>query len=333
MDSPFGKRIQLAFWILLLTFNIYLGSFALGLQDALFRAVLNVACHLINFYGFYSLIIPRYYEKKNHTLAVAGALVLVATLTPIRMYIENQFTLTGQLAQRLGETGRLAFVLFTEIAIGGFASLMRLAVNNEINKRRLIELSRSHAESELRFLKAQMNPHFLFNTINNIYSLSLVKSDRTPEALMKLSELLRYMLYETNEQVPLAKEVTILHDYAHLFQLRYENPLHLTISTEVRTDASVEPLVLVPILENALKHSGLGINDRAFVIFSLEEVNRTLVVQCTNSRTDVRVKDEPGGIGLSNITKRLELVYPGRHQLIVNENASQFEMRLTIQLT
>jgi len=330
MDSPFGKSLQAAFWLLLFTSNIYLGSLAMGWEDAALRAGFNTTCHLINFYAFYSWLVPNFYERKRYLLFASLALLILILLTPARTYIETNFRLTGELAQRLGTRGRTAFIIFTEISVAAFASLMRLAVHNEHNKSRLSELMRLQAETELRFLKAQMNPHFLFNTINNIYALTLTKSDKAPESLMKLSGLLRYLLYESHSVVPLAKEVEMLRDYAHLFRLRYEHEINLKILAEVEDGRVIEPLILLPILENAIKHSGLGVHSTSFIQLDILCDRSGLSVHCTNS-INTPASGAPGGSGLSNITKRLQLAYPDRHTLTIGQTSKQFTLRLIIR--
>ena len=331
MRSSFGKWIQAAFWVTLLVSNIYFGALLLGWPEGLYRGILTVLCHLINFYAFYSLLVPVYYEKKKYTIALAGGVALLVALTPLRIMIENRFMLEGRLLSTLGDLPRLGFVAFTEIAIASFASLMRLAVSNERTKQRLEQLSKLHVESELKFLKAQINPHFLFNTVNNIYSLTLTKSDKAPEALMKLSGLLRYLLYESNEKVPLEKEIDALRNYAELFQLKYEHPVNLNIEIDIEKGATIEPQVLVPILENALKHSGLGIQENSNASMSVEYRGGILNVNCVNSKMTSSHHDGPGGIGLANIKKRLDMAYGEACSLTTEDSGDLFQLNLTIR--
>jgi sensor histidine kinase YesM len=327
--SAFGKNIQLAFWITLLSGNIYLGYFVLGWHNTLYRSLFIVTLHLINFYGFYSWLIPVYYQKKKYVHAFIGGLLLLALLTPFRIIIENNFLISGRL-MNLEKFGRLSFVLFTEVAIAAFASLMRLARDNEVDKQQILALERMHLESELRFLKAQMNPHFLFNTINNIYSLTLMKSDKAPEALLRLSGLLRYLLYESQEKVPLGKEVNALHEYLVLFQLKYEQQLNVTLNVTANEERMVEPLVLIPVLENALKHSGVGLAEDAYALLTIYEEGNYLIIESNNSKTTLRVKHEQGGIGLVNIQKRLNMAYPGTHVLKIKDSGKHFSLRIKI---
>jgi len=330
----FGQRVQLAFWLVLLTFNLYIGTFVLGLEGAIFRNLLNFGCHLVNFYAFYSWITPKYYEKKQYLKTFSAVLLIVLVLTPIRFLIEYKFKIGGAAgSENFYSLSRLGFVLFTELTIAGFASLIRLAVDNELGKQRVSELEKLNLQSEIRFLKAQMNPHFLFNTINNIYSLTLLKSDKAPESLLRLSRLLRYLLYESQEKVPLSKELDAIQAYSDLFQLKYENPVNLSINiSELKKDYKIEPLILVPILENALKHSGLGFLEQAYVQFGVTEENDWLIVTCSNSRGSKPLDDQPGGIGLDNIKKRMQLAYQEDYNLDIIESPTQFVLTLKFKI-
>jgi sensor histidine kinase YesM len=333
MKSTFAKRIQIAFWIMLFSFNLYLSFVVLGWTDGFLRSIINVTCHLINFYGFYQFIVPRFYQKKKYFHTVISSLVILAFLAPFRLIIETDFALTDNFALRFGFAGSYGFVLFTEISVAAFASLLRLAEYNEINKQRLDMLSRMQVESELRFLKSQMNPHFLFNTINNIYSLILVKSDKAPKAVLKLSGLLRYLLYESNEKVSLQKEVQALYNYSELFQLRYENVLKIEIENTVNKEIFIEPHVLIPILENALKHSGLGVVPVSYANMKIAEDNDCLLITSTNSKNSSNRNEEAGGIGLINITKRLQLAYENKHDIKVSETTHEYNVTLKLHLS
>lgn len=332
--SLFGLLVQMAFWTVLLGFVFSLSSTMLPWPESLYRSALIVSCHLINFYFFYSYLIPRYYEKGKLAYSIIGLLLFLALLTPLRVAAENLFqTNSSHWRFVVGAKARLGLLIFSEITIAGFASLLRLAVGSTQMKIRVTELEKSQLETELRFLKGQMSPHFLFNSINNIYSLVLVKSNQAPEALMKLSALLRYLLYECDQKVSIAKEVHALRTYADLFQLKFKDPLPIQWNVEISDDSRlIEPLFLVPIFENAVKHSGLGIDSRAEVIFSIRSTDKALIVETNNTVARNPMADESGGIGLNNIQKRLEKIFPGDHQLTINPSPDRFSLYLEMPL-
>lgn len=330
----FAVVTQIVFWLVALMLVLYVSWTNLKAEDALPRAALIFICHLVTFYACYSLLIPRFYEKGQPWLAVIGAIILIIVLTPIRSSIELHFTpITDALHSRFAARRKVrGAVVFSEVFTIAIASLMRLAVSNEEKKTKVIALENLHLQSELRFLKAQMNPHFLFNTINNIYSLTLLKSNRASEALMKLSGLLRYLLYENAGKVTLEREAEALGAYTELFQLRYEQRLSIEIINEVSKPVEIESQLLIPLLENALKHSAIGIQSNASVYMNIAmPQNNKLVVQLHNTKANPPVQQEAGGIGLANIQKRLQLVYPGKHELIIKDDQNTFSITLCIQ--
>jgi hypothetical protein len=329
----FATASQGAFWVTLYSFVWYITAQTMGVEAAFERTTLVFFCHLVNFYACYAFLVPRYFERKRYAKAFGGLALLLLALTPLRMLIERKFLATHSMpmGQYLTIRNARGLVLFSEISIAAFGSLLRLAVSNNRNKQRLAEAERMHLQSELQFLKAQMTPHFLFNTINNIYSLAMAKSDNAPHALMKLSGLLRYLLYECHGQVLLQKEMDALRDYAALFQLRYEQPLNLDITcTHVHPENRMEPMLLIPLLENALKHSGLGIAEGAFARVQVSGDHGILHIRVCNSKSPLRLALDPGGIGLANIRKRLETVYPGCHTLHLDDGARAFTVDLQI---
>jgi len=331
----FGVVVQIAFWALLFGFIISLSSLVLRWPDVLYRAVLTLCCHLINFYFFYSFLMPRYFEKGKYISSLAGCLLLLTLITPLRMHLESLFVIDiSAFSLRIGANARAGFIIFSEVTIAAFASLLKLAVSSDKMKNRLKDMEKNQLETELRFLKAQMSPHFLFNSINNIYSLVLLKSDQAPNALMKLSILLRYLLYECDHKVSIAKEVEALKTFNDLFQLKFETPLKLNWDIRLmNSNRHIEPLFLVPLLENAMKHSGLGTDPDAEVHIAIISNEKTLKVKTGNSISTVApLPDERGGIGLANIKKRLERIFPGAYRLEINQSANWFSLTLEMPL-
>lgn len=332
--SLYGYRLQAAFWLVLLLFTGYLSSLALGWPQGAYRTLLVLACHLVNFYVCYSFLVPRFYEQRRYVSAFAGLVLLLLLLTPLRDAVEQTYVMVAPLHQQFGPVGRIGFVLFTELIIAAVASLLRLAVSHEQNKQHLAALEKLQLEAELRFLKAQMNPHFLFNTINNIYALALQRSEKTADALLRLSGLLRYLLYESNGPVTLAREAAALQAYADLFRLRYEQPVDLKLDIPEHLHAvPVEPLLLIPLLENILKHAGLGVDPRAFGRFTVAQHYNRLVVSTHNSHAAARVVSEASGIGLPNIRRRLDVLYGEQATLVTDDRPDGFSLTLTLPLT
>jgi len=334
--SGYSGAIQAVSWVVVFFFMLYVAAFRLGWPYALLRVPPVMACHLVNFYVCYSWLVPRYYERKRYAPAFAGFLLLLLLLTPIRMAIETRLAaLPGSpsmpLLRAAGSRGLRGFVLVSELLVALFASLLRLAARQRAQKKQLAEAERLQLETELRFLKAQTSPHFLFNTINNIYALTLAKSDKAPAALMKLSALLRYLLYECHEKVSLQKEMEALHSYAELFRLRYQWPVSLSISNEARDQhLLLEPLLLLPLLENAVKHSALGTDAGAYVVMDVRQDDQYIMATVVNSKARRPAEPGSGGIGLANIRKRLQILHPGAHALSIHETDAYFSVQIKI---
>ncbi|MBL7776136.1 MAG: histidine kinase [Saprospiraceae bacterium] len=189
-------------------------------------------------------------------------------------------------------------------------------------------------EAELNFLKSQTNPHFLFNTLNNIYSLSRDKSDLAPESILRLSKILRYMLYETGSaHIAIEQEIKIISDYIALEQLRYDDSLRINFNYDIEDmKQALPPLLLIPLVENAFKHGASETRGRPFVDIHLAVRRRRLSLRITNS-VETGSEDQPvrENIGLSNLRRQLELLYSD-FELTLQQEESTFTVQLTINL-
>lgn len=190
------------------------------------------------------------------------------------------------------------------------------------------QLQLVNKQTELSFLRSQINPHFLFNSLNNIYSLVYHHSDQSLNAIAKLSDLLRYMLYDLNEKVPLQKELDYIEKYMELQQMRFDHPLPVKLElTGNPGKANVAPLLLIPFVENAFKHGDTkNGNEIVMKVHADEAVIRFGISNVVGNHQ----KDTSGGIGLENVQRRLELLYPGRHTLQVQQTKDIFEVELEI---
>jgi len=197
------------------------------------------------------------------------------------------------------------------------------------------ELEKEKLTSELSFLKSQVNPHFLLNTLNNIYALSYKKSDKAPDAIIKLSQLMRYMLYETNDkEVPLEKELNYIKNYIELQRMRISDTVKIDLNIQGDYDGIfIDPMLLVPFIENAFTH-GISYNENSeiTIVLTIENKQLQLVVENNFFNESSQQKDGSSGIGLVNVQKRLELIYPHKHELKIMKTGNKFKIRLTIQL-
>lgn len=191
-------------------------------------------------------------------------------------------------------------------------------------------------ESELQFLRGQINPHFLFNNLNNLYSYALEGSPKTPEIILELSGLLRYMLYECKEKfVPLEKEVEQLQNFIKLNKLQIEDRGIVNFNTKnIARGYKIAPLILMVFIENAFKHSQSGQTENIKIDIELSMKDDLLHFNCSNNHQPAAKMDSlDSGIGLKNVEKRLNLLYPNRHELKINQNEESYEVNLMLELS
>lgn len=202
-------------------------------------------------------------------------------------------------------------------------------------KQREQTLAKDKLEAELVFLKNQVQPHFLFNTLNSLYSLILKKSDRSLEVLLKLSELLRYMLYETNiPQVELQKEIDCVKSYIELEKIRYGNRVDISLNTWGETSGyTIAPMLIIPFLENSFKHSTRGFNGQAWITIEISCNNDMMTLKVENSIPEVKTQSPAAsGIGLNNVQRRLNLLYNDNYDLKINSSDDAYLVVLKLKI-
>ncbi len=226
--------------------------------------------------------------------------------------------------------------LFRDYAVIGFAVSLKVIRDWYKKDRLAAALQVEKRDAEMQFLRAQIHPHFLFNTLNNLYGLALQKSPHTPDGILRLSGLLDFILYECNaEYIPLEKEIKLIRDYIELERLRFGARLHLKFVHENPPDSTrIAPLLLLPFVENAFKHGASATNEPVAIQISLRLNERRLFFQVENSKPGKQTVRENGskGIGLRNVEKRLELIYSGRYHLEKINGDDLFLIALTIEL-
>lgn len=300
---------------------------------------------LMNFLVFYvvSLFIAKRFLVTKQYLKLLMAILaveIVAYFVKLGVgFLVYDYSLKGyEINGAFSKASYIAYFVDCFV-VSGFAIILGLGHRGAIDwiktERMRRELEREKQLAELSFLKMQMNPHFLFNSLNNLYSLSVLeKSEKTGEGILKLSNLMRYMLYEkedSNNQVELLKEVEQLNGLIDLQQLRHDGKAQIKFEIEGHlTGYTIAPLILLPMLENAFKHGILNQQDRPVLmrlVTSPGQIDFTLQNYINNFQ-----KDKTGGVGLVNVKKRLDLLYPKRHQLLVEKTDDIFQIHLTLHL-
>lgn len=220
------------------------------------------------------------------------------------------------------------------VGSSALALALRKSLRNQALREQILEEKRRHTEDELIWLKNQINPHFLFNTLNNISALINLDADRAQDCISRLSDLLRYAMYDTSKQyVSLAKEVDFMKDYISLMKLRCNEKTVVKSNFDVESGSvQIAPLLLISLIENAFKH-GVSSNQPSEISISLVEKGSNLSFECENTNHAKGDSDHSGsGIGLANMKRRLELLYSDRFQWIQNIDKDKFIIKVTIEL-
>ncbi|QNA46843.1 histidine kinase [Lacibacter sediminis] len=219
------------------------------------------------------------------------------------------------------------------ITIGGIAAAIKLMKHWYVKEQRNLILQKENMEAQLEVLKAQIHPHFLFNTLNNIYSHTRNSSPVASKMLMELSDMLRYILYEGNRrQVALSKELKMITDYIELEKLRYGNKLEVTIDLPTNSNRySIAPLLLLPFVENCFKHGASHMLEHPWVSLHISINDHILHMKLLNGKMQTD-KTHSTGIGLKNVQERLRLLYPGKHELQIMNEPDVFIINLKAEL-
>ena len=299
--------------------------------------VANVGFYAAMVYFNLSYLFPEFLLRKRVWLYLALFVLAAAILTPLRslviywVYVRSPVGMAGLLEQQ-------GLIFLSHVAVGGASTMLKIASDWTRGTRERQRLQQQTMQSELKFLRTQVNPHFLFNTLNSLYALTLKKSDRAPETVLKLSEMMRYMLYESNAaSVPLRREVDYLRNYLDLERLRHGAAADIRFEVEGEVDAQeIAPMILVTFVENAFKH-GLGkVLGAGFVHLLLLVSDDEIRFHIENAKpSDAVAEAGPGGIGLVNVGRRLDLLYPGGHDLhtLVTDDTYAVDLYLDLRAT
>lgn len=325
--------------ILLLLTPICVFLFTHKIEDAgmilSFLSPYIVPCAIIFFFNFYLLLPRLFYKGKKLWFYISN--ILFIPLVKFNFLFDVFFKDKPENLPAVAWLGFTA-VVFANILAYVATILIAWGLLNarrtNLLKQQLAEEKQRHAEAELMWLKNQINPHFLFNSLNNISSLVAIDVDRTQDCIASLSELLRYAMYESNKpSVPLVKEVEFMENYINLMSLRCSSKTSIKSVFDVKTKSlSIAPLLLISFIENAFKH-GVSNSHPSFIDIHLSENDGILTFICENSNFPKSVNDHSGnGIGLQNMRRRMDILYPGRYdweQYIAND---VFHIKIQISL-
>ena len=354
-QKKYRLQRHISFWLFWWLFQGFLYSFlAVGQWDSypkqlalsMVESFLFMINHLFLAYGLMYFVIPRYLLQQRYLLtacftvllflatAVISSLIAIFILPDIRYGLfnirsENYRTVMANIffALLAGLRGG--------ITIGGIAAAIKLTKYWYLKEQRNMQLQKENMAAQLQLLKAQVHPHFLFNTLNNIYSFTQTSSPQAAKMVSGLSELLRFMLYEGNQPlVPLSKELKMVQDYINLEKIRYGNKLELALQLPEHTDdLYIAPLLLLPLVENCFKHGTSNMLEQPWINLQADIEGKQLRMKLINGKAPgVNPASPHAGIGLQNVQQRLDLLYPDRYEFTYTEEDEVFIVNLKIEL-
>jgi len=333
-----GWRILLhaTFWLSIIAFFVFIAH-SDGKVPLPHLMVVFGVYGLINiglFYLNYLYYLPRFLDNKKYKEYAIFAIGTIIILGLIKYGVASAFKdiVLMRKSQNVGFWQYLISTGFTSVIFIFLSAALKFTVDWFLNERIQRDLENQRLSAELSFLKSQINPHFLFNSLNSIYSLAYQKSDTTPEAILKLSEIMRYMLYECNDnKVDLAKEMQYLQNYIDLQKIRFGNNAYINfeVTGEV-TNQHIVPLLLISFIENAFKH-GIA-NDPASPITLKINIDQGTLNFFIQNKKHAHNRDASGGIGLNNVCRRLDLLYPAKYNLDIRDEADTYTVQLSLVL-
>jgi len=337
---------HIVFWLLVVFFYFVVFSWNSEFREVsiIFSLGLLPVAILVTYFFNYTLV-PKYLWQKRYvrfflfsfyTLLVATWLSFLIVFYALIFILNKEASLEPAVLHPELQVVTLYFIVFFAIAIKQVkrAFLMQQEKNDLEKKKLNTELKLK--EAELKLLKAQIHPHFLFNTLNNLYGLTLEKSDQAPDLVLRLSDILDYILYRCNEKsVPLSDELDNLKNYIEIEKIRYSEKLKMTVNFPVETNNfRIAPLIILPFIENAFKHGVSNYPGIAFVKTKINLIENTLVFKIENSKNPIKQtkNNYTKGIGLQNARKRLNLIYPEKYILKIEDKSETFSVHLTLNL-
>jgi len=295
---------------------------------------------MVPFYFLNSYLLVTYFlKKRKYGLYTAMLLACLLLSVLLKTALQPLFSFTQDFATE--EFFKKPFHILPLLMIFALGTCFEMIISWEKQGRKEEEIEKEKIGAELSFLKSQINPHFLFNSLNNIYSLSEKKSDQAGEAVLLLSNIMRYVLYDTNHgKIQLKKEIQHLENYIAMQRLRISGKENVHIQFNYHGDIAdvlIEPLLLIPFVENAFKH-GISYDDPSKIIIELQVTKKVFTFGVLNGK---KRRQEPsiqhdidhGGVGITNTKRRLELMYRHRYELSIEDSADRYYTHLTIRLT
>jgi LytS/YehU family sensor histidine kinase len=328
--------LHLSFWVLYTTYRFYDISEFAGWQLALAYVGIPLFFNLAASYAHYFLLLPVWLSRKQVWRYLFLTLLLIGFVSAIRILVENQIYPSFSKNVDYFKTVKLSRIISTiwdALGFMLFTGMIRFTIDRFDLESKQKQLQNEKLAAELNFLKAQINPHFLFNTLHNLNYLVYAKSDNATEVIIKLSNIMRYMIYDASKtSVPISKELDYLNDYIHLESIRLTNGFDLQFDKQGDYHhVEIAPLLMITLLENAFKHGVRDKDKNSWIKMKLRVDDQTIYYEVSNQILAADPTKLRSGFGLDNLRKRLELSYPDRHRLEILQDAHIYQVQLTLQ--
>lgn len=299
-------------------------------------SLINLIVAIITVYTFNYHLIPNILLKNKKRKFFAFAFVtivmffyiqLLLTLLLVVKQLSDGHHLFPEMLDIVMLFFNLFFVVFIAIAIKFYKRWNEKDFQEQ-------KVQKEKVEAELQMLKTQINPHFLFNTLNSIYVLAMKQSEQTANTVMKLSDILDYILYRIDTpKIAISNEIKIIENYIELEKIRFSNRVDINFTTDLKSQGiQIPPMLIIPFIENAFKHGVAKSIEKSWIKISLKETDGALNILVANSKTQSKVEDKTGGIGLMNVKKRLSLLYKEKYELNIFEEQMQYTVSLSIPI-
>lgn len=323
------------FWLTFLSINSILVAQVLPFEAAFKRMLFNVSINIIVYWSCYRYLVPRFFASKAYSMFYLYAVTMLLVACVIRYLVEPLLIAPYELfSDKPVIIGGLIFI--SQAVVIFIASLLAILKKSYYDDFKLAELKFEKKEADLNLLKAKINPHFLLNTLNNIYSKSYSEKNPSAEAVLQLSRLLQYTIYETEkEHITLQREIETVNALIGLYELKYDAKLNIRFvhpPEEQSEVIEIPPLIVFTLFENAIKYSGIGLDEQAFITASLITSEKQISFEIENSILP-EANREPvhfRGFGLKHLDELLQLSYPGRFQLKTNQQEHRFHIQFAI---
>ena len=335
-ENRYLVLLHIIFWLVFLSFKFFDYVQNLSAAHAFQLIAVQNSFNIAASYLHYFLLLPFLLQERKYVIYALGLVGLMALMIWLRGWTES-IVLNGFFNTDYYQKWDMARIANLFWGIGSFilfTSFLKFTFDRFLLERQKRSLENEKLNAELNYLKAQINPHFLFNTLHNLNYLTQSKSDRATEVVIRLSNIMRYMIYESNkDKVSLTKELEFIRDYLNLEEIRLNHDFDIIFKIDLdQSDVEIAPLILMPFVENAFKH---GVSDKypeSWVKIMVSVKTDTLFLEVENSVYERNPGSEDSGFGLENVRKRLALSYPERFDLAVNDLGDVYDVKLKIQL-